>query len=211
VRLRKASRGLGTAAVSAHAELHRPGLSALPSSGAVHRSAATGSCCLPGPSRAPPVSTPNRTCAATWPGAPSAAWIRWPPSGRTWSCTSGGCRRSAGSGPPPYPGGSRSRPGSTGPACWTASCRIRPPSTCAALRYLPADSVPLAGGGRMAVERRRVGCTARSYIPLWWYGPFPCSLPPSEVDRRRGALGRVLFRRSLPEQGLRVSSHPALQ
>ena len=34
---------------------------------------------------------------------------------------------------------------------------------------------------------------------------------PSEVDRRRGALGRVLFRRSLPEQGLRVSSHPALQ
>ena len=36
-------------------------------------------------------------------------------------------------------------------------------------------------------------------------------LSQSEVDRRRGALGQVLFRRSLPEQGLRVSSHPALQ
>jgi hypothetical protein len=35
--------------------------------------------------------------------------------------------------------------------------------------------------------------------------------PQGEVDRRRGALGRVLFRRSLPEQGLRVSPHPALQ
>jgi hypothetical protein len=33
---------------------------------------------------------------------------------------------------------------------------------------------------------------------------FPRSLPPSEVDRRRGALGQVFFRRSLPEQGLRV-------
>jgi hypothetical protein len=35
--------------------------------------------------------------------------------------------------------------------------------------------------------------------------------PPSEVDRRRGAVGQVLFRRSLPERGVRVSSHPALQ
>jgi len=32
----------------------------------------------------------------TWPGALSAAWTRWPPAARTWSCTSGGCRRSAG-------------------------------------------------------------------------------------------------------------------
>ena len=47
-----------------------------------------------------PVSTPNRTCAATSPGAQSSAWTRWPPSGRTWSCTSGGCRKSAGSSPP---------------------------------------------------------------------------------------------------------------
>ena len=62
-------------------------------------------------SRAPPVSTPNPTCAATWPGAPSAAWTRWPPSARIWSCTSGGCRRSAGSSPPPCPGGSRSTAG----------------------------------------------------------------------------------------------------
>ncbi len=34
------------------------------------------------------------TCAATSPGAPSAAWTHWPHGGRTWSCTSGGCRRS---------------------------------------------------------------------------------------------------------------------
>ena len=27
-------------------------------------------------SRAPPASTPNLTCAATWPGAPSTAWTR---------------------------------------------------------------------------------------------------------------------------------------
>jgi integrase/recombinase XerD len=46
--------------------------------------------------RAPPASTPNPICAATCPGAPSTAWTRWPPSARTWSCTSGGCRRSAG-------------------------------------------------------------------------------------------------------------------
>jgi hypothetical protein len=30
--------------------------------------------------RARPVSTPNRTCAATSPGAPSAPWTRWPSS-----------------------------------------------------------------------------------------------------------------------------------
>ncbi len=29
---------------------------------------------------------PNPTCAATWPGAPNAAWTRWPPGGRAWSC-----------------------------------------------------------------------------------------------------------------------------
>ena len=62
---------------------------------------------------------------------------RWPRSDRTWSCTSGGCRRSAGSSPPPSPAGSRSQPGSTGPASSTASCRIRPPSTYAALRCPP--------------------------------------------------------------------------
>jgi hypothetical protein len=35
---------------------------------------------------------------------------------RTWSCTCGGCRKSAGSSPRPCPGGSRSWPGSTGSA-----------------------------------------------------------------------------------------------
>jgi glycine/D-amino acid oxidase-like deaminating enzyme len=43
-------------------------------------------------------STP--ICAATSPGAPSGPWTRWPPGGRIWSCTSAGCRRSAGSSPP---------------------------------------------------------------------------------------------------------------
>jgi hypothetical protein len=35
------------------------------------------------------------------------------------------------------------------------------------------------------------------------WGNLTPRLPQSEVDRRRGALGQVLFRRSLPEQGLR--------
>ena len=28
---------------------------------------------------------------------------------------------------------------------------------------------------------RRVGCTRGPISPLWWYGPFPCSLPPNPV------------------------------
>jgi hypothetical protein len=62
-------------------------------------------------STAAPASTPNPACAATCPDAPSEVWTRWPPGGRTWNCTSGGCRRSAGSSPPPSPAVSRSRPG----------------------------------------------------------------------------------------------------
>src|SRR5712691_10325832 len=50
---------------------------------------------LPG-SRAPPATTPTPVCAATSPGAPGAAWTRSRPGARIWSCTSGGCRRSAG-------------------------------------------------------------------------------------------------------------------
>jgi len=88
-------------------------------------------------SRAPHARTPSRTCAATWPGAPSTAWTRWPPSGRTWSCTSGRCRRSAASSPPPSPAGSPSRPGSTGPASWTASWSTHPPSTSAVPQLRP--------------------------------------------------------------------------
>src|SRR6266700_6779144 len=57
----------------------------------------------------------------------------------------------------------------------------------------------------------RVGCAARSRVRFARFGPFPRPGPPREVDRRRGALGRVLFRQSLPEQGLQVSPHPALQ
>ena len=33
----------------------------------------------------------NRARRQTWPGAPNAAWTRWPRAARTWSCTSGGC------------------------------------------------------------------------------------------------------------------------
>ena len=46
-------------------------------------------------SRVPPATIPSPTCAATWPGAQNAAWTRWPRAVRTWSCISGGCRRSA--------------------------------------------------------------------------------------------------------------------
>jgi len=58
--------------------------------------------------------------------------------GRTWSRTSGGCRRSAGSSPLRCRGGSRPRPGSTGPASWTTSCSIHPPCTSAAPSSRPS-------------------------------------------------------------------------
>ena len=44
---------------------------------------------------------------------------RWPRAARTWSGTSGGCRKPAGSSPPPSHGGSRWPPGSTAPASST--------------------------------------------------------------------------------------------
>jgi hypothetical protein len=46
------------------------------------------------------------TCAAILPGALNAAWTHWPRAAPTWSCTSDGCRRSAGSSLPPSPGAS---------------------------------------------------------------------------------------------------------
>jgi hypothetical protein len=48
----------------------------------------------------PPASTPSLTCVASSPGVQDTAWTRWPHAGRTWSCTFGGCRRSAGSSHP---------------------------------------------------------------------------------------------------------------
>jgi hypothetical protein len=87
-------------------------------------------------SRAPPASTLNPISAATLHGPRSAAWIRWPPGGRISSSTSGGCKRSA-SGPPPCPGGSRSRRGSTGPACSMVSWSTHLPSTSAVLQSPP--------------------------------------------------------------------------
>ena len=66
-------------------------------------------------SRVRPASTLDPTCAATWSGAPNAAWIHWLPAARIWSCICDGCRRSAGSSPPRCHAGSQLRPGSTGP------------------------------------------------------------------------------------------------
>ena len=78
-------------------------------------------------SREPPASTPNPICAASSPGVPSTAWTHWRHGGRIWSCTSGGCRRSA----PASPWWQ----GSTGPAssmtCWNTD----PPSTSADPRH----------------------------------------------------------------------------
>ena len=50
---------------------------------------------------------------------------------------SGGCKKPAGSSPPPSPGGSPSRPGSTAPAPSTESWSIHPPSTSAVPQPLP--------------------------------------------------------------------------
>jgi hypothetical protein len=99
----------------------------------------------------------------------------------------------------------------TSPACsrrsthWTG--RTRPIR--AACLYLVTRSLDLTGRGRARWAMRwlsRHGARCRHCCR----SVSPCRSP-SEVDRRRGALGRVLFRRSLPEQGLRVSPHPALQ
>jgi integrase/recombinase XerD len=56
----------------------------------------------------------------------------WPRGARIWSCTSGGCGRSACSGPPRCRAGSRLRPGSTGLVSSTACWNTRPPNTSAA-------------------------------------------------------------------------------
>ena len=75
-------------------------------------------------------------CYLSW--CAEHAWTRSPHDGRTWSCTSGGCRRSAGSSRPPSPAGSRSPPVSTAPASWTPSWSTHQPSTSAALRCPPS-------------------------------------------------------------------------
>jgi integrase/recombinase XerD len=61
--------------------------------------------------RARHVITRILTCAVSCPGAPSGAWIRWPLAACTWSCTSAGCRKYAGSSPRRSHAGSRSLPG----------------------------------------------------------------------------------------------------
>jgi len=65
--------------------------------------------------RVPRVITRTLTGGACWRGAPSVASIRWPPAAYTWSCTSAGCRRCAGSSPQQCRGDSRSPRGSTAP------------------------------------------------------------------------------------------------
>ena len=83
------------------------------------------------------MTTLSLTCAVTCPGASSAAWTRALHAARTWSCTSDGCRRSAGSSPRRCRGGSRWRPGSTGPASSTRfSCVIDE-----VLEHSPAEHV----------------------------------------------------------------------
>jgi integrase/recombinase XerD len=56
--------------------------------------------------RACRVPTPSPTCGCSWAGAPNAGSSHWWPSVHTSSSTSAGCRRYAGSSPPPCPDGS---------------------------------------------------------------------------------------------------------
>ena len=117
-------------------------------------------------SGAPPATTLRPTCAAAWPGAQNTAWTRWPHAARIWSCTSGGCRRSAGSSPRRCHGGSRSPPGSTGPASLMACWNTHPPS--------------VSGGPPYRHNRQRWDsptCSSR-----------PCSPPPG--NRRTRATSR---------------------
>jgi len=130
-------------------------------------------------SRDPPASTPNLACAGTWPGAPGRAWTRWRRSDQTWSCTSGGCRRSAGSSLPPCPGVSRSRPGSPGPASSTASWSTRPPGTCTA-RRCPPNHRP----------RGSPACSPGPLLTAARQSPDRCGFAPAAMP---GLLGLRIF------------------
>ena len=115
----------------------------------------------------------NPTCAATCPGAPSGAWTRWPRSGRTGSCTSGGCRRSAGSSPPPSPAGSRSgaagmRQGHQGGP--------DPPAACGRPGHRP---------GRVGLRDRGRSCL--TLVAAGWTGtrpPAACATSPRQPTSR---------------------------
>lgn len=82
--------------MSGHDDLHRPAVRPLRSTGAVNWSAAAGGGCLlarfKGASRYHTES--GLRCYMTW--SADMTWTRWPRAACTWSCTSGGCRRSGG-------------------------------------------------------------------------------------------------------------------
>lgn len=72
-------------------------------------------------------------CFLRW-CADRAAWTPWPRAVWTWSSTSGGCKKPAGSNPPPSHGGSRWPPGFTEPASstayWSTPGRACPQAPC---------------------------------------------------------------------------------
>jgi hypothetical protein len=123
-------------------------------------------------SRAPPASTPNPTCAPSSPGALIAAWTRCPCAARTWSCTSGGCRRSAGSSP--------GHPSHQQRACgWKPSRSARPPENGDDTHLREPSGIAsdgretagrlLRGPGqwmRLACPTRRPACGACAMVPL---------------------------------------------
>ena len=166
------------------------------------RPAAAGGDRLPRASRAHPASTPNRTCAATSPGAPSTPRTRWPSSVSTWSCTSGGCRKPAGSNLQPSPGGSPSRPGPIAPVSSTTSGaftrRARPPSHSGRRITHPGlhpPAIPGAAHRRLPVTRSvrlRAGCHARPARPADLRGhqqdcrPRRGARPPGAARVRKG-------------------------
>ena len=118
--------------------------------------------------RARPASTPNRTCAATCPRALSAAWIRWPPGVRTWSCASGARRKSASSSP-------RTVPGNPDPVGGRSGCYGCPPGGIPAFRALAAC-------------RGRGGCLGWAQVPA--PGCWAVAVRPGS-RLRRGGSGRA--------------------
>ena len=81
------------------------------------------------------------------------------------------------------------------PAGQMLHAKIRPPAYC---RRHPCKPVPSAQPSFWTSHRASVGWAARRgpVSPLWWYGPFPCSLPPNPVCivSMRRALQRFMPR-----------------
>jgi hypothetical protein len=86
--------------------------------------------------------TPSPTCGCSSPGVPISSCDRWTCTGRRWSGTCGGCRRSVGSSRRRCRGGWPWSPASTAPVSSTPCSSTHPPTT-SGCPPVPAESPTL--------------------------------------------------------------------